>query len=409
MNISFSRKWTLLAVTVALFVAFASDGGNVFAQNQPYSEKEAQSIDRSLMCPVCPAETIDQAQVEVSRQMRQVVREMLSQGSSRDEILDFFVGNYGPDILGAPPKSGFNLLAWVVPGAAIIAALAVGLLVIRSMTGRAGGPAVAANGANDDLAPYLEAVDRDLGLDLGFLEGGGGHGTTAQGDKADKPTADKPKNVCEGLMAVGEAACVSVHGANRLGTNSLIDLVVFGKTASITAKEKVKPNSPNIAMSGKATDEILDRFDKIRHQKGDLKTGEVRTVMQHIMQKKCGVFRTQELIKSGIEEFDKAENSMENINIQDKSLIFNTDLTEALELYNLTAQSKVTLHSALNRKETRGAHAREDYSERDDENWLVHSLAWLTKKGEVKLGARPVHMNTLTKHVQSIPPKKRVY
>ena len=224
-----------------------------------------------------------------------------------------------------------------------------------------------------------------------------------------QPTADKSENVCEGLMAVGEAACVSVHGANRLGTNSLIDLVVFGKTASITAKEKVKPNSPNIAMSGKATDEILDRFDKIRHQKGDLKTGEVRTVMQHIMQKKCGVFRTQELIKSGIEEFDKAENSMENINIQDKSLIFNTDLTEALELYNLTAQSKVTLHSALNRKETRGAHAREDYSERDDENWLVHSLAWLTKKGEVKLGARPVHMNTLTNHVQSIPPKKRVY
>ena len=224
-----------------------------------------------------------------------------------------------------------------------------------------------------------------------------------------RPTASKPENVCEGLMAVGEAACVSVHGANRLGTNSLIDLVVFGKAASITAKEKVKPNSPNITMNDKATDEILDRFDKIRHQKGDLKTGEVRTVMQHIMQKKCGVFRTQELIKSGIEEFDKAENSMENINIQDKSLIFNTDLTEALELYNLTAQSKVTLHSALNRKETRGAHAREDYSERDDENWLVHSLVWLTKKGEVKLGARPVHMNTLTNHVQSIPPKKRVY
>ena len=224
-----------------------------------------------------------------------------------------------------------------------------------------------------------------------------------------RPTASKPENVCEGLMAVGEAACVSVHGANRLGTNSLIDLVVFGKAASITAKEKVKPNSPNIAMSGKATDEILDRFDKIRHQKGDLKTGEVRTVMQHIMQKKCGVFRTQELIKNGIEEFYKAENSMDNINIQDKSLIFNTDLTEALELYNLMAQSKVTLHSALNRKESRGAHAREDYSERDDENWLVHSLAWLTKKGEVKLGARPVHMNTLTNHVQSIPPKKRVY
>lgn len=194
----------LIILVCLLFMIFVLSlaGGSVYAQetgssNEPgqsmgYDEAEALSIDRMLMCPVCPAETIDQAQVEVSRQMRQVVREMLSQGSSRDEILDFFVGNYGPDILGAPPKSGFNLLAWVVPGAAIIAALAVGLLVIRSMTGRAGGPAVAANGANDDLAQYLEAVDRDLGLDLGFLEGGGSHGTTAQGDKADKLTADKP-------------------------------------------------------------------------------------------------------------------------------------------------------------------------------------------------------------------------
>ena len=190
----------LVCLPFMIFVLFLA-GGSVYAQetgssNEPgetkgYDEAEAISIDRMLMCPVCPAETIDQAQVEVSRQMRQIVREMLAQGSSRDEILDFFVANYGPDILGAPPKSGFNLVAWVVPGAAIVAALAVGLLVIRSMTRRAGGPAVAANGANDELAPYLEAVDRELGLDLGFLDGAGSHGTTAQGDKADKPTVEE--------------------------------------------------------------------------------------------------------------------------------------------------------------------------------------------------------------------------
>ena len=224
-----------------------------------------------------------------------------------------------------------------------------------------------------------------------------------------RPTSDNPDNICEGLMAIGEAACVSVHGANRLGTNSLIDLLVFGKAASITAKEKIKPSSSKIAVNGKAVEKILDRFDNTRHHKGDLTTGEVRIAMQHIMQKKCAVFRTHELISNGIEEFNVVENSMDNINVKDKSLIFNTDLAEALELQNLMAQSKVTLHSALNRKESRGAHAREDYTKRDDTNWLVHSLAWLNNKGEVKLGNRPVHMNTLTNQVQSISPKKRVY
>ena len=224
-----------------------------------------------------------------------------------------------------------------------------------------------------------------------------------------RPTADNPDNVCEGLMAVGEAACVSVHGANRLGTNSLIDLVVFGKAASITAIEKTKINSTKIEIDDYSTDQALERFDKIRNHKGSSTTGEVRTEMQHIMQKKCAVFRTEKLIKSGIQEFTKVETSMDNIEVKDKSLIFNTDLTETLELHNLMAQSKVTLHSALNRKESRGAHAREDFTERDDSNWLVHSLAWLKNDGSIKLGNRPVHMNTLTNHVQPIPPKKRVY
>ena len=224
-----------------------------------------------------------------------------------------------------------------------------------------------------------------------------------------RPTEDNPDNVCEGLLAVGEAACVSVHGANRLGTNSLIDLVVFGKASSITAKEKIKPNSKAIDIDASTLDPILDRFDKIRFNKGDSSTGEVRTSMQKVMQEKCAVFRTDELISKGIEEFNNIESSMDNIDVKDKSMIFNTDLTESLELHNLMAQSKVTLHSALNRTESRGAHAREDYQERDDSNWLVHSLSWLDSKGDVKMGSRPVHMNTLTNHVQSIPPKKRVY
>ena len=224
-----------------------------------------------------------------------------------------------------------------------------------------------------------------------------------------RPTEDNPDNICEGLLAVGEAACVSVHGANRLGTNSLIDLVVFGKASSITAKEKTKPNSKSIDINVSTLDPVLDRFDKIRFNKGDSSTGEVRASMQKIMQEKCAVFRTDELITRGIKEFSHVESSMDNINVKDKSMIFNTDLTESLELHNLMAQSKVTLHSALNRTESRGAHAREDYKARDDSNWLVHSLAWLDSKDNVKMGTRPVHMNTLTNHVQPIPPKKRVY
>ena len=223
------------------------------------------------------------------------------------------------------------------------------------------------------------------------------------------PTENNPDNICEGLMAIGEAACVSVHGANRLGTNSLIDLVVFGKSASITAKEKVKPNSSKLDSKKSETDQILDRFDKIRYNKGELLTGKIRNSMQEIMQKKCAVFRTHDLISDGINEFDKVESALRDIKVTDKSLIFNTDLTEALELNNLMSQAKVTLHSALNRTESRGAHAREDYRDRDDINWLVHSLSWLREDGKVSLGVRPVHMKPLTNHVQSIPPKKRVY
>jgi succinate dehydrogenase / fumarate reductase flavoprotein subunit len=224
-----------------------------------------------------------------------------------------------------------------------------------------------------------------------------------------QPTEKNPNNVCEGLMAVGEGACVSVHGANRLGTNSLIDLLVFGKAASLTAKEKIKTNSPKISLNSSALDEILDRFDKIRHAKGDFTTGEIRKRMQNIMQKNCAVFRTHDFLTEGIDQFNKVEYSLNNLNVEDKSLIFNTDLVEALELHNLMAQSKVTLYSALHRTESRGAHAREDYPERNDDKWLVHSLAWLDNNGNVTMGSRKVNMNPLTKNVQSIPPEKRSY
>ena len=182
-----------LALAATGTVAHAQEAGSSGepVQATGYDEAEAISIDRMLMCPVCPAETIDQAQVEVSRQMRLIVREMLSQGSSRDEILDFFVGNYGADILAAPPKSGFNLLAWIVPAAAIVAVLAVGFLVIRSMTGRGVQPAPAVSGAEEDLAPYLEAVDRDLGLDLSFLATPSGSNPTARADRAEIPPPEE--------------------------------------------------------------------------------------------------------------------------------------------------------------------------------------------------------------------------
>ena len=180
-----------LASTGAVAHAQETGSSSEAGQAKGYDEAEAISIDRMLMCPVCPAETIDQAQVELSRQMRQIVREMLSQGSSRDEILDFFVGNYGPDILAAPPKSGFNLLAWIVPAAAVVAVVAVGFLVIRSMTARGVEPSVAVIGAEEDLAPYLEAVDRDLGLDLGLLESPGGPNPTGQPERVEKPPLEE--------------------------------------------------------------------------------------------------------------------------------------------------------------------------------------------------------------------------
>ena len=222
-------------------------------------------------------------------------------------------------------------------------------------------------------------------------------------------TKDSQENVVQGLMAIGEAACVSVHGANRLGTNSLLDLVVFGRAAALRAKEVVCPGSPHEQLPDSVTDKILDRFDKTRHASGKLLTGNIRLNMQQIMQNHCGVFRNQEILDSGREKLAECANALDNLQINDHSLIWNTDLVEALELQNLLAQAVVTVDSARYRTESRGGHAREDFPDRDDQEWLAHTLVWCDEKFSTNLDKRPVHMYTLTDEVELIPLQKRVY
>lgn len=228
--------------------------------------------------------------------------------------------------------------------------------------------------------------------------------------RAEVVTLDQnnPDKVISGLMAIGEAACVSVHGANRLGSNSLLDLVVFGRAAAIRCAELIKPKSPHKPLAKTACDEALARFDRIRHANGSLSSQDIRLSMQKTMQTKAAVFRTQDTLNQGISDMENIRNSFAEVKVNDKSLIWNSDLVETLELDNLLAQSLVTLHAASNRHESRGAHAREDYPKRDDENWLKHTLTWLANN-QVNIAYRPVHLYTLTRDVNMIPPKDRVY
>jgi succinate dehydrogenase / fumarate reductase flavoprotein subunit len=223
------------------------------------------------------------------------------------------------------------------------------------------------------------------------------------------PTASDPEHVVPGLMAIGEAACVSVHGANRLGTNSLLDIVVFGRAAALRTAQIVKPGQAHKPLATSVDDKALARFDRVRNAKGKLKTGEIRLAMQKVMQEDCAVFRTAETLENGRRKIDDIAGSVKDLVVNDRSLIWNSDLVEALELENLIAQAKVSIYSAVNRKESRGAHAREDFPDRDDKNWMVHTVAWLGDDGTVKLGTRPVHMHTLSNEVQVFPPKARVY
>jgi succinate dehydrogenase / fumarate reductase flavoprotein subunit len=221
--------------------------------------------------------------------------------------------------------------------------------------------------------------------------------------------ADGEQTVVPGLMAIGEAACVSVHGANRLGSNSLLDLVVFGRAAALRCSEVVKPRQMHQPLAGDACEVALQRFDRLRYADGKLKTAEIRLAMQRAMQANAGVFRTGQRLADGVKRLAQVAASMGEVKVADRSLIWNTDLVETLELENLLAQAVVTMHAAHNRTESRGAHAREDYPQRDDDNWLKHTLIWLDGQNRVRIAYRPVRLQPLTGDVQAVPLQPRVY
>lgn len=222
------------------------------------------------------------------------------------------------------------------------------------------------------------------------------------------PDGKQGKKTAQGLMAIGEAACVSVHGANRLGTNSLLDLIVFGRAAAIQAARLIKPNQAHKRLPSDISEAALDRFDKLRRASGSTPTSKVLLALQKNMQNHCAVFRTEETLQKGIDGMDAVLEMRKDLKLSDRSLIWNTDLVEALELDNLIPQSMVTLHSAHARKESRGAHARDDFHERDDKNWLRHTYSWYENE-QVKLDYRAVTLTTLSKDTDTIPPQKRVY
>ena len=238
------------------------------------------------------------------------------------------------------------------------------------------------------------------------------HGEVCAGDKKD------PEKAVPGLYAVGEAACVSVHGANRLGSNSLIDLVVFGRATGHRIKETLKPGTAHDELPADSTDLALGRLDHFRHAKGGSSTASLRAEMQKGMQKHAAVFRDSKLLSEGVAALQSVNERMADVSVADRSLIWNSDLIETLELDNLMAQANVTIASAENRKESRGAHAHEDFPDRDDKKWMKHTIAWFegwggnakgSGKGKVTIDYRPVHEFTLTDDADYIKPKARVY
>jgi succinate dehydrogenase / fumarate reductase flavoprotein subunit len=237
----------------------------------------------------------------------------------------------------------------------------------------------------------------------------GGVPTNRHGEVVTVRNGD-PEAPVLGLMAIGEAACVSVHGANRLGSNSLLDIVVFGRAAAHRALETVKRGETHAPVPKAASELAVARLDRIRWSKGEARSGAIRLAMQRAMQRHCAVFRDGPLMEKGVATLDGVVDTMrDDLGVSDRSMAFNTDLAEALELDNMLAQAVVSLRSAIGRMESRGAHAREDFPKRDDANWLKHTLAWLDDKGRVRLDYRPVHLQPLSNEVSSIPPKERVY
>ncbi len=224
-----------------------------------------------------------------------------------------------------------------------------------------------------------------------------------------RPTKDNPDAVVRGLMAVGEGACVSVHGANRLGCNSMLDIVVFGRAAALRAAELFKPRASQAPLPPKAGEYSLDRFDHTRHADGGTRVADLRLDMQRTMQTHAAVFRDSKTLAEVVSEMQRVWLGPADMSVSDRSLIWNSDLMEALELHNLMGNAMTTMVGAKARHESRGAHAHDNYPARDDENWMKHTLAWCDDDGTMRLDYRPVKMQTLTNEVSAFPPKKRVY
>ncbi|MEM6534028.1 MAG: succinate dehydrogenase flavoprotein subunit [Pseudomonadota bacterium] len=236
----------------------------------------------------------------------------------------------------------------------------------------------------------------------------GGIPTNYHGEVLTKKDGD-PDSVVQGLMAVGEAACVSVHGANRLGSNSLIDLVVFGRAAGLRCGEVLEAGASQPQIDEAQTDTHIARFDRVRNADGQNSVADLRLEMQKAMQNNCAVFRTGEVMDEGVELIASVYDKLGGLKVEDRTMIWNTDLMEALEFDNLIGQAAVTVNSAANRQESRGAHAREDYADRDDKEWMKHTLAWVDEAGKVTIDYRPVHEYTMSNEIEYIEPKARVY